>query len=102
MAADHGEDWMKDLAAQQAGGPDADEEEEKLPELPAACSLQASTTGELLHPGAAARTASPGSGVYTPRRSSRSDMPGPSGSWKSEAPGTPGGLEQRINNPSSL
>ena len=90
---------MIDLAAQQAEGPDADEEDEKatIPELPAAGSLQASTTGELPHPGAAARTTSPGSGVYTPRRSSRNDIPGTPGSWRSAAPGTPGGLEQRIN-----
>ena len=65
MAANHGEDWMVDLAAQSVEGLEADEEEEEATASEAP-SLQASTTGELLHPGAAARTASPGSGsLYT-------------------------------------
>ena len=87
MAANHGEDWMVDLAALNA--PVSAGEEEDVPVDAPASSLQASTTGEFLNPRAAARSANPGSGVYAPRRSSASgEPPGTPGSWKSDVPGT--------------
>ena len=97
MASNHGDDWLVDLAARQAPE-EEDEEGEATEDDAAASSLQASTTGEFLNPGAAARTASPGSGIITPRRSSRAngEPPGTPGSWKSDAPGTLGSLAQMI------
>ena len=105
MEANHGDDWVVALAALQApvseeeeAEDDEDGEEETTTGAAAGTgSLQASTTGEFLNPGAAARSASPGSGVYnTPRRSSQGGVATP-GSWRSDNAGSPGGLARTIN-----
>ena len=99
MAANHGEDWLIDLAALQGPIEDDDDElrKEATEDGAAASSLQAGTTGEFLNPGAAARSASPGSVVYTsPRRSSQGGVATP-GSWRSDNAGSPGGLARTIN-----
>ena len=87
---------MIELEAKKAGGfrADDEEEEEATEDTTGQGNLQARSAGEFLHPGSAARTASPGSGIYdTPRRSSAAgEPPGTPGSWRSNDPGTPGGL----------
>jgi hypothetical protein len=106
MEANHGDDWMVDLAALQAQVSEEEEAEdeedgEEATTTGAAAgtgSLQASTTGEFLNPGAAARNASPGSGTYnTPRREAGGQVT--PGSWRSDVPGSPGGLARTINTP---
>ena len=73
MEAQHGEDWLKDLAAYACGDDSDDEEEEESDRLRGSNSnLQAGNPGELLSPVAAADTAaeadptrSPVSGIST-------------------------------------
>ena len=89
----HGDDWEIDLHAAVENDIDSDDEEEEATasEIQAGnMDLQACTTGEFPNPGAAARSASPGSGDYE-----RSPGSGVDSSWKSSVPYTPVGLRTR-------
>ena len=50
MAANHGEEWMIDLAAQTAGDPEADEDQEEEATASEVPALQASPTGRFSIP----------------------------------------------------
>ena len=99
MAANHGDDWITDIAAREAAPDASEDEEEEHPAEPLEPALQARPAGEVLHPGsAAARASSPGSGVVTPpRREGSRTMPGTPNSWRSNEPGTPGGLTRMVH-----
>ena len=95
----HGSDWLEELYGSEDDG--EEEEMEEDPKVGGELVVLARPAGELLHPGSAApRAPSPGSGVVTPPArgagSGSRSLPGTPSSWRSNDPGTPGGLSRLI------
>ena len=94
----HGSDWLEELYGSEDDG---EEEKEEDPKVGGELVVLARPAGELLHPGSAAsRAPSPGAGVVTPPArgagSGTRSLPGTPSSWRSNDPGTPGGLCRMI------